>query len=66
MGPGTSKALKGGSRGMRSLRKAVEREAGKCSRGFSRMNTIIKRTEELISEENESISNQKRIAELKK
>ena len=51
---------------MRSLRKAVEREAGKCSRGFSRMNTIIKRTEELISEENESISNQKRIAELKK
>lgn len=40
----------------RSLRQSVEREVGKCSRGFQRMATIVRRTEALIAEEQDSIA----------
>ena len=39
----------------RSLRRTVEKEASKCFRGFARMETIIKRTEALIEQEQENI-----------
>ena len=43
------------SRSARSLERVVAREARKCSRGFARMATLIKRTEKIIEEENESL-----------
>lgn len=43
------------SRSVRSLERVVAREAKKCSRGFSRMATLVNRTEKIIEEEKESL-----------
>jgi len=51
VGPGEGDLSTKSSKGSRSLLKIVEREASKCFRGFSRMATIVQRTEKIISEE---------------
>jgi len=55
VGPGESNVTAKNSKGSRSLRKTVEREANKCLRGFTRMATIVRRTENIIEEELESL-----------
>lgn len=59
VGPGCRSSTAKNSKGTRSLRKFVEREASKCSRGFNRMATVVRRTEDLITEEFESLKQQK-------
>ena len=56
LGPGGSSVSTKSTRGTLSLRKAVAHEANKCFRGFTRMATIVRRTEDLIREEIESIA----------
>lgn len=48
------------------MKKIVEKEANKCQRGFSRMATMVRRTEDIIAEERASLENQKRVYEVKK
>ena len=62
VGPGESGVMKTNkcSRGSSSLRKSIEREANKCFRGFSRMATIVKRTEQIIAEEEASLERQRK------